>query len=504
MKKTFALLLTLLMVLTMGLGASAVAEEVPTITVFLGPWVNAPLPDVDVYKNWLDTTYGANFEMIQASDYNTELLTRFSSGDEPDLIIAGSITNIDTLYDEGVLIEDWNAYADQLPNTLANMTEEATKFFSTEDGKLKAVPTAAGDQLWTFQIRKDWLENLNLEMPTTMDELLEVARAFTFNDPDGNGEDDTYAFSSTGSGTSVGTDLSMLILGFGGHEGFYIDENGEVSHPLMDGNYKDYLDYLSAIVNEGLIDPDWYTQAWNDRKPNVYGGKFGILYYPVEALHVETEEGRGSDGAVEDWYDLLVLESGVVRGHNLHGTIRTVSEKCANDEAKMSVLCKLFEDTALGQDNYYVLRYGVDIDNFEMLKLDGGFVYINENDTTLEHQHNSETANATWNWGQIVCTYADGYVGGAEKEPSSLQEKIIELSARWNDLPKVSTEYQLLNPDPTMQEDSANMINEFTLNYIMGNDTDYDGFVQRWLSAVGNDLVENARTTWQYYGLIAE
>lgn len=504
MKKTFALLLSLLMVLTLGLGASASAEEVPTITVFMSPWVNSPLPDNDVYKNWLDETYGANFEMIQASDYSTELLTRFSSGDEPDLIIASSLSDIDTLYEEDVLLTDWNEYADQLPNTLANMTEAAIRYFSTEDGKLKAVPTASGDQLWTYQIRVDWLENLGLEMPTTMDELLEVARAFTFNDPDGNGADDTYAFSSAGSGTSVGGDLSNLQMGFGGHITFYLTEDGEVSHPLLDGNYKEYLDFISAVVNEGLIDPDWYTQAWNDRKPNVYGGKFGILYYPVEALHVETEEGRGSDGVVENWYDLLILESGVVVGHGLHGTVRTVSQKCAEDEAKMNVLCKLFEDTALGQDAYYTLRYGVGIDNFEMLKLDGGFVYINENDTTLEHQHNSETGNATWNWGRIVCTYADGYVGGAEKTPSSLQEKIIELSAEWNELPKISTEYQLLNPDPTLTEDSNNMINEFTLSYIMGSDTDYDAFVERWLNAVGNDLVEDAHTTWVNYGLIAE
>lgn len=504
MKKSLSLLLALLMVLSMGVVTSAAAEEVPTITVFLSPWVSAPLPDNDVYKNWMDETYGANFEMIQASDYSTELLTRFSSGDEPDLIISYSLSDIQTLYDEDVLMTDWNQFADQLPNTLANMTSDAIAYFSTEDGKLKAVPTAAGAQLWTFQIRVDWLDNLGLEMPTTMEELLEVARAFTFNDPDGNGVDDTYAFSSTGGGSSLGNDLEYLLMGFGGHKDFYLTEDGEVSHPLLDGNYKEYLDFVSTIVSEGLIDPDWYTQAWNDRKPNVYGGKFGIIYYPIEALHVETEEGRGSDGAVEDWYDLLILESGVVEGHGLHGTVRTVSQKCAEDPAKMEVICKLFEDTALGQENYYKLRYGVEIDNYEMMQLDGGFVYINENDTTVEHQHNSETANATWNWGQIICSYADGYVGGAEKTPSSLQEKIISMSAAWNELPKISTENRLLNPDPTLKEDSTLMINEFSLSYVMGTDKDYDAFVERWLNAVGNELVEDARATWVKYGLIAE
>ena len=122
MKKLITLLLALTMALSLGLTAGA-EEEVPTITVFLTPWVSAPLPDDDVYKTWLDETYGANFELILASDYSTELLTRFSSGDEPDIIIDNNMSNINTLYDEGVLIEDWNVYADQLPNTLANMSE---------------------------------------------------------------------------------------------------------------------------------------------------------------------------------------------------------------------------------------------------------------------------------------------------------------------------------------------------------------------------------------------
>ena len=36
-------------------------------------------------------------------------------------------------------------------------------------------------------IRKDWLDNLGMDMPTNTDELFEVARALTEDDPDGNG-----------------------------------------------------------------------------------------------------------------------------------------------------------------------------------------------------------------------------------------------------------------------------------------------------------------------------
>lgn len=47
-------------------------------------------------------------------------------------------------------------------------------------------------------IRQDWLDNLGLEAPTTIDEFEEVIRAFTEDDPDGNGEKDTYGFTYEG------------------------------------------------------------------------------------------------------------------------------------------------------------------------------------------------------------------------------------------------------------------------------------------------------------------
>ena len=43
--------------------------------------------------------------------------------------------------------------------------------------------------LW---IRKDWLDKLGLDVPKTLDDVVEVARAFKNDDPDGNGVDDTW------------------------------------------------------------------------------------------------------------------------------------------------------------------------------------------------------------------------------------------------------------------------------------------------------------------------
>ena len=51
--------------------------------------------------------------------------------------------------------------------------------------------------------RKDWADNLGLSAPKTVDEFYEMARAFSEDDPDGNGKNDTIGL----------TDRSDLIFG---------------------------------------------------------------------------------------------------------------------------------------------------------------------------------------------------------------------------------------------------------------------------------------------------
>ncbi len=506
MKRRLSLLvvLGLLAGLMAPMALTAMAEaEVPEIEVMMSPWVSSPMPDYvdDPYNQWLNDTYGANFKLTASTEFDTEILLRFASNNAPDLVIFDNVTQLDKLYDEGVLLDDWTPYLDKLPNTMANVTDLAKQFFD-RDGKMAAVPTAAGDQLFSFHIRKDWLDTLGLEAPDSPEALLEVLRAFTHNDPDGNGQDDTYGFTAAGGGTGSG-ELRNLLLLFG-HPSFYVS-NGEVSHPLLDGSFKEYLDFAKTLVDEGLIDPDWYTQGWNERKPNLFQGKFGLVWYPSEALLTETNEGRGGDGTVVDMYEIMDMPSGKLAPNGVIGTIRTVSAECGADAAKMDIICKLFEDTALPNADYYKLRYGYEIDGFIMKDLGGGSMYINKTDTTQFHACSNaipESFPALWNWGKIVCSYADGYLAGAGEEPDEVVKKISELNQKWHQMDKYEEDYKILSADPSIQEESDRIMSEFEINYLLGNATDYDAFVEQWKNAAGNALLEDAEQTFKDYGLM--
>lgn len=75
-------------------------------------------------------------------------------------------------------------------------------------------------------IRQDWLDNLGLEAPETFDELYEVAKAFTENDPDGNGVADSVGIVTAyqGAGNRGWNGFQTLATAFGAPNGWaYVD-----------------------------------------------------------------------------------------------------------------------------------------------------------------------------------------------------------------------------------------------------------------------------------------
>ena len=95
---------------------------------------------------------------------------------------------------KGLILELGDLIDEYAPN-YRELTSESVQAWGLYNGGEYAIvdqrsETAVLNRM--MYIRQDWLDNLGLEIPTTFDELLEVIRAFTEDDPDGNGENDTY------------------------------------------------------------------------------------------------------------------------------------------------------------------------------------------------------------------------------------------------------------------------------------------------------------------------
>jgi putative aldouronate transport system substrate-binding protein len=478
------------------------------IEVFVSPWVNSPMEDPDPYRDWLNEQTGAKWSMSYAlEDFMSELTTRAVAGDMPDLIVNPDRNVLYTLHQQGITIDDWNVYKSQLPQTFANMTEVGTQILST-NGKLYAVPTKNGPQQSAFFIRQDWLDKLGLKMPATPDELFEVCRAFTFNDPDGNGKNDTYGFSVAG-GMGIG-EFSNLGLMYG-PTNWYVGADGKVAHPVTDGNLKKQLDYIKRIVDAGIVNPDWYELGWDDRKPNLFNGLYGLAHYPPRNLHMEIEDAR-HDGAVLNWWSYMPMPKGSAAGGKLNPgnpygwSVKTVSADAGKDSAKMAAICKVLELIAFPNRGRVILQHGVDIDHVELIDVPGtSYNYI---DTYAAYQrgylrgHESGQRPYVFNWGILANTEANNTLEGQTPQPGPLAMKYAAQEGQITNADFYDMNYQLLNLNREVSASAQTVYDEFIIQYILGQTTDYNGFVQRWLAAGGQALIDEATQQFKSYGVI--
>ena len=213
--------------------------------------------------------------MFQSSRDQFQL--HMNTGDYGDLIFCNMLDLRESMLSQyaasGIIIplEDYIT-EDIMPNLYKMFTEQpSAKAVSTfPDGHIYTLPRfvgSTGDFLEdVMYINKAWLDKLDLEVPTTIDELYDVLVAFRDGDPNGNGEADEIPM-SFGVGTS-GYSFVEELMGIWGlptkhfaTDGFRSVVNGEVVFVPATENWKEFLKYIRKLYQEGLINQDVFSPA---------------------------------------------------------------------------------------------------------------------------------------------------------------------------------------------------------------------------------------------------
>ena len=124
------------------------------------------------------------------SDYGTQVATTLANGIEnlPDMIHPGGGYSQSVLANEGAIIA-LDDYLDLIPNIVEAVGEDRMSNWRAADGHIYTIPTIVnvpGSQ--TMAIRKDWLDALGMDMPTTWEEWKAYWYAVRDNDMNGNGD----------------------------------------------------------------------------------------------------------------------------------------------------------------------------------------------------------------------------------------------------------------------------------------------------------------------------
>jgi putative aldouronate transport system substrate-binding protein len=222
---------------------------------------------------------------LMQDDTEAKLSVSLASGDVPDVMRLDQ-TQFLYMQQSGALRPLNDAYDKWIYPGIKKMNEDLDNKMLDEctfDGNLYAIPrgednSSQANLLW---IRQDWLEALNLEAPKTLDDVLTIMRAFTNDDPDGNGEKDTYGLSlrSEAYGDLMG--CYGVYEAFGAYPDRWIqDEDGKIVNGGVIDEAKEALDWLRSAYAEGLIDPEFATLNIEQMIADVASGKIGMIYAP--------------------------------------------------------------------------------------------------------------------------------------------------------------------------------------------------------------------------------
>lgn len=228
-------------------------------------WINENSPAT---VNWIPVDRG------QAQQ---KLSTLIASGSAPDLIWEYDRNYIAQLANQGA-IQPIDEYIEKYSTTLKKYIEENPELKSamTINGKMYAVTSKrsiesiANHGMW---IRQDWLDKLKLKAPETIEELIEVAKKFKDEDPDGNGEDDTVPIVFNGNAVQI-----MRAFFFTNENQWYL-EDGQIKYGRTLDRFTDSLAFQKSLFDQGLIDKEYITDSNFQRSRQLWTtGKAGIYF----------------------------------------------------------------------------------------------------------------------------------------------------------------------------------------------------------------------------------
>lgn len=154
------------------------------------------------------------------------------------------------------------------------------------EGVLYGVPFQKNLARSGLIFRKDWLDKLGLPVPKTLDEVYEVARAFTEDDPDGNGVKDTTGFGDRSE--LKYSSFKTLSSYFGTPNGWKVDDSGKFIPEFDTPEYMDTMNFSKKLYENGYLAQDFAVTAKTDQQQQFAQGKTGIYTGMVDISSLRT------------------------------------------------------------------------------------------------------------------------------------------------------------------------------------------------------------------------
>lgn len=444
----------------------------------------------DKIKNEIEkmTNTKLNYNFQPADTYEEKLNASFATGSLPQVTYLKNQATFIMFKDAIRDGQFWEIgpYLSEFPN-LSKLKDQVLK--NTEvDGKLYSLyigrPLARQGVIY----RKDWADKLGIKEPTTTEELFEMMRAFTEDDPDGNNIDDTYGL----------TDRNDLIYGafktvssyFGTPNNWGI-QDGQLLPEFMFQEYIDTMDYMKRIHSAGYMNQDFVQTSKTDQVNLFVNGTAGVYIGSMQDVNnLNNDLTKLHPDAVLDVASLIAGPSGKygiwsIPGYNNVVLFPKDANKTEDDLRKVLA----FFDKMMTPEVSNLMYWGIEGDHYEVIE---GAAKVGADSDRINRE---------------VKGFKDSVIG--EPETSGRYDGYHTLEARIKTERLIIENEQYAIHDPAAALDSPTFsemgqrlqegINDATYKYIYG-DIDLAGFqkaVEDWRSRGGDKIIEEMNAAYQ-------
>lgn len=226
---------------------------------------------------------GINLEYLwtpTTEQYNAKWNVAMASGDIPDCGVVDAVTYKALV--EADLVEDmtdiYEQYASDSYKQAVADEDYLSKNYMTFDGRLLGLPQPGtqADSVNMMFIRKDWLDKVNMEAPTTIEELEKVAKAFQEAKLGG---DNTIGIAACNSAEAGIHGLKGIMDAYGAYYDIWVEDgSGKLEYGTISEEMKEALLELQKMYKDGLLPVDMATLDNTQAGEAVVSGKCGITF----------------------------------------------------------------------------------------------------------------------------------------------------------------------------------------------------------------------------------
>ncbi|WP_199613558.1 extracellular solute-binding protein [Paenibacillus alkalitolerans] len=432
-----------------------------------------------------------NINWVPNATYEEKVLSSMATDTMPQAIYAGNLAIYNNFknalragqfWEIGPYLEEFTYLRNLDPLVLKN---------GSIDGKIYGIYQATPLSRQGVIYRKDWADKLNLKAPETIDDLYNMMKAFTEQDPDGDGQKDTIGLA----------DRSDLVYGafktvssYFGTPNNWGEQDGELRPEFMFPAYMETMKFFRKLQSEGLINHDFPVTSKPDHEALFKSGKAGVYIGCIcAAPGYQRDMVESMPETVLDVVNRIKGPTGELGVWSVpgYGNMVLFPKSSVRSEEELKKVLAFF-DQLMNPEIYNLLHYGIEGEHYEIV--DGQAKSFKDPEKAAINDRQVRPLLSLRIGGPET---VDGLVAYAETE---LDKKTRDSMADNNNI--LINDPAAAFSSPTRDQIGVQLqqiITDATYKFMMG-DLDEAGFqaaIDKWLKDGGDKVIKEINEQYQ-------